>query len=90
MTDVDIAILEFERQWWKHAGSKEDEIRERWGLLPLEYRQRLEAIAALPDALAHDAMTVRRIRRRLASGPGASEAGAGALTTNAADNAVSG
>ncbi len=90
MTDVDVAILEFERQWWKHAGSKDDEIRERWGLRPLEYRQRLDAIAQLPDALAYDPMTVRRIRRRLASGSGASDADAGALSTNAADNTVGG
>jgi hypothetical protein len=90
MTDVDVAILEFERQWWRHAGSKEDEVRERWGLLPLEYRQRLEAIAELPDALAFDPMTVRRIRRRLASRLGASDADPGALGTNAADNATGG
>ena len=68
MTDVNVAILEFERHWWRHAGSKEDEIRERWGLLPSEYRQQLEAIAVLPDALAYDPTTVHRIRRRLASG----------------------
>lgn len=67
MTDVNAAILDFERQWWKHAGSKEEAVRERWGLLPSEYRQQLEAIAELPDALAYDAATVHRIRTRLAS-----------------------
>lgn len=90
MTDVDVAILEFERQWWRHAGSKEEEVRERWGLRPFEYRQQLEAIAELPDALAYDPATVQRIRRRLASSPRAADADAAARTPNAADYVVGG
>jgi hypothetical protein len=64
MTDVDLTILDFERHWWRHAGSMETEILERWGLSPAEYREQLRAIAARADALAYDPLTVTRLRRR--------------------------
>jgi hypothetical protein len=64
MTDVDMTILDFERHWWRHAGSMETEILERWGLRPAEYHEQLRAIAARADALAYDPLTVTRLRRR--------------------------
>jgi hypothetical protein len=57
------AILDFERQWWKHAGAKEQAIRERFGLSPTRYYQLLNALLDSPDALAYDAVTVGRLRR---------------------------
>ncbi|KQU71069.1 DUF3263 domain-containing protein [Phycicoccus sp. Root101] len=65
MTDMDMAFLDFEREWWRHAGAKDDDVAQRWGIKAAEYDRRLFAIAASPEALFYDATTVRRVRRRL-------------------------
>jgi|SRR5690625_880621 len=60
-------ILAFERQWWKYAGSKEDAIKELFGLSATRYYQVLNALVERPDALAADPMLVKRLRRMRAS-----------------------
>ena len=59
----DRAILEFERQWWKYAGAKEQAVRELFGLSGTRYYQVLNALIDRPEALAHDPMLVKRLRR---------------------------
>ncbi|GAB3206892.1 DUF3263 domain-containing protein [Marinactinospora thermotolerans] len=56
-------ILAFERQWWKFEGSKEQAIRDEFGFSPTRYYQLLNGLIDRPEALAHDPMTVKRIRR---------------------------
>jgi hypothetical protein len=56
-------ILDFEREWWKHAGPKERGIRERFGFSAARYHQLLNRIVDDPAALTHDPMLVRRLRR---------------------------
>jgi hypothetical protein len=56
-------ILEFERQWLKHAGAKEEAIRERFGLSAARYYQILNAVLDLPAAIVSDPMLVKRLRR---------------------------
>lgn len=63
LTDDDKAVLEFEGRWWKYPGAKEQEVRERFGISATTYYQRLNAIIDRDDALAHDPMLVRRLRR---------------------------
>lgn len=63
LTDHDVAILTVEAGWWPAAGPKEDAIRERLGMTPTRYYQRLNHLADSEAALAHDAVTVNRIRR---------------------------
>lgn len=65
MTEVDREILDFEREWWRHAGTKYLEAAARWGIPVNEYEHRLVAIAVTPEAFAYDPLTVSRIRRRL-------------------------
>lgn len=65
MTDTEMAILDFEREWWRHAGARNQEVSQRWGLSASEYERRLIAIAMRPEAMAYDPLTVRRLRRRL-------------------------
>lgn len=60
-------ILAFERQWWKYAGSKEEAIKELFGLSATRYYQVLNALVERPDALAADPMLVKRLRRMRAS-----------------------
>jgi hypothetical protein len=65
MTDTEMAILDFEREWWRHAGTRNQEVSQRWGMSASEYERRLVVIAMRPEAMAYDPLTVRRLRRRL-------------------------
>jgi hypothetical protein len=59
----DRSILAFERQWWRHAGAKEQAIREEFGLSAARYYQLLGALIDSPAALHHDPMLVKRLLR---------------------------
>jgi hypothetical protein len=59
----DLEILDFERQWWKYADTKEAGIRERLGLSTVRYYRRLNWIIDQPQAMAHDPLLVRRLSR---------------------------
>jgi len=63
LSDFDQRILVFERQWWKHAGAKEDAIRAEFGLSTARYYQVLNAVLDLPGALVFDPMLVKRLQR---------------------------
>ncbi|NUU21976.1 MAG: DUF3263 domain-containing protein [Streptomycetaceae bacterium] len=63
LTERDLDILDFERQWWKHAGAKERAVRDRFGCSPTRYYQALNALLDRPEALEHDPMLVSRLRR---------------------------
>ncbi|WP_426302278.1 DUF3263 domain-containing protein [Arthrobacter sp. R-11] len=56
-------MLALERQWWKYAGAKEQAIRELFDLSATHYYQLLNALIDSEDALAHDPMLVKRLRR---------------------------
>ena len=59
----DAAVLDFERQWWRYAGAKEQAVRELFGLSATSYYQVLNTLLDSPEALAHDPMLVKRLRR---------------------------
>jgi Protein of unknown function (DUF3263) len=63
LSDRDQAMLAFERQWWKFAGAKEQAIRLQFDLSATRYYQVLNALIDRPEALAHDPMVVKRLRR---------------------------
>lgn len=69
MTDQDRAILDLERQFANAPadGRKEHAAFEDLGLSRIGYYQRLNALLARPEALAHDPITVNRLRRLRAS-----------------------
>ena len=56
-------MLALERQWWKYAGAKEQAIRELFDLSATHYYQLLNSLIDSEDALAHDPMLVKRLRR---------------------------
>ncbi|GIJ28125.1 hypothetical protein Vqi01_32870 [Micromonospora qiuiae] len=60
-------ILAFERQWWRHAGAKEQAIRDRFGFSATRYYQLLNALLDNPAALAADPVLVGRLLRLRAS-----------------------
>jgi hypothetical protein len=57
------AVLAMERRGFAGPGAKERAIRERLGLAPVRYYQLLNALLDDPRALAHDPVTVNRLRR---------------------------
>lgn len=57
-------LLDFERDWRVHQGDKEAAVRERFGISAARYYQLLARVIDDPDAMAHDPLTVRRLRRR--------------------------
>ncbi|WP_256105170.1 DUF3263 domain-containing protein [Streptomyces sp. ODS05-4] len=67
LTDRDRAVIALERLSWPGPGAKERAIRERLDLSPTRYYQLLNALLDDPAALAHDPVTVNRLRRLRAS-----------------------
>jgi len=63
LTETDLAMLDFERQWWKHAGAKEAMIREQFDCSSTRFYARLNHLIDLPEAMEYDALLVRRLRR---------------------------
>ncbi len=67
LSQRDRQILEFERQWWKYAGAKEQAIRNLFDMSATRYYQIINALIDNPDALAFDPMLVKRLRRMRAA-----------------------
>ncbi|MFF6774333.1 DUF3263 domain-containing protein [Streptomyces sp. NPDC012637] len=57
------AVLAMERRSWPGPGAKERAVREQLGLSATRYYQLLNALLDDPRALAHDPVTVNRLRR---------------------------
>ncbi|MFT3970903.1 MAG: DUF3263 domain-containing protein [Micropruina sp.] len=67
LSERSAAILDFEKQWWSFPGTKEAEIRERFGLSAPRYYQLLNDLIDTEEALAHDPLLVKRLRRQRAA-----------------------
>ncbi|GAA2718348.1 DUF3263 domain-containing protein [Micromonospora olivasterospora] len=63
LTERERKILAFERQWWRHAGAKEQAIRDTFALSATRYYQLLNALLDNPAALAAEPVLVARLRR---------------------------
>ncbi|MFJ2651719.1 DUF3263 domain-containing protein [Streptomyces sp. NPDC087420] len=63
LSERDRAVLAMERRGWPGPGAKERAIREGLGISPTRYYQVLGALLDDPRALAHDPVTVNRLRR---------------------------
>ncbi len=63
LSDRDRALLAFEAEWRRHGGAKEEAIRAEFGMPPARYYQLLGRVIDTADALAHDPLLVRRLRR---------------------------
>ncbi|WP_373320810.1 DUF3263 domain-containing protein [Rhizocola hellebori] len=63
LSEREQSILDFEKQWWRHAGSKEQAIRDRFELSGTRYYQILNGLLDKPAALEHDPVLVGRLRR---------------------------
>lgn len=64
LSERDLAVLALERRGWPGPGAKERAVREQLEMSPTRYYQLLNALLDDPHALAHDPVTVNRLRRR--------------------------
>jgi DNA-directed RNA polymerase specialized sigma subunit len=63
LSERDRAVLAMEHTSWPGPGAKERAIREQLGISPVRYYQLLNALIDDERALAHDPVTVNRLRR---------------------------
>lgn len=63
LTERDRAILALEAAWPRHGGTKEDVIRTKLGMSPARYYQLLGRLIDTEQALEHDPLLIRRLRR---------------------------
>ncbi len=63
LSERDRSILDFERDWKRHAEAKEDAVHTEFGLTAARYYQVLNTVIDLPAALVYDPMLVKRLQR---------------------------
>jgi len=63
LSQRDIDILDFERSWWKHAGVKEQAIKERFEMSATRYYQVLNELLENPAAMERDPILIKRLKR---------------------------
>lgn len=64
LSEQDLKILAFETRWWKRAGSREQAIRDEFGLSSTRYHQLLNTLLDTPAAREHDPLLVGRLCRQ--------------------------
>jgi Protein of unknown function (DUF3263) len=64
LTERDEQILEFERQWWRYAGAKEQAVNDLFGCSATRYYQMLNTLIDSQAALEFDPLLVKRLRRQ--------------------------
>jgi hypothetical protein len=64
LSDRDRALLDFEAEWSRHVGAKEEAIRADLGLAPARYYQLLGRLIDTVAAQEYDPMLVKRLRRQ--------------------------
>ncbi len=63
LSDLEVRILEFEKNWWRFAGAKESSIKELFDLSAPRYYQLLNDLIDREDAAQASPMLVKRLRR---------------------------
>jgi hypothetical protein len=63
LSELEIKLLEFENNWWRHAGSKESAVKELFNLTPPAYYQLLNNLIDRQEALMAQPVLVKRLRR---------------------------
>ncbi len=63
LTDRERAILDFEAEWRRHAGAKEEAIRTVLGMSPARFYQLLGRLIDTKEAQEYDPLLAGRLRR---------------------------
>jgi hypothetical protein len=63
LSERELKVLAFERQWFKYAGAKEKAIREQFEMSSTRYYQILNQLIDKQEAMQADPMLVKRLRK---------------------------
>ena len=63
LSKMEMSLIEFERTWWADDQPKDAAIAEQFSLTTAEYYEQLHALIDSDEALNHDPLVVRRLRR---------------------------
>jgi hypothetical protein len=63
LSERDVEMLDFERSWWKHAGVKEQAIKDRFDMSATRYYQLLNELLEQPESMEYDPILVKRLKR---------------------------
>ena len=63
LADVDVAMLRLAGEWWRDPLAKEQAIRDRFGITPIRFYQRIAHLIDTPAALAVEPQIVHRLQR---------------------------
>jgi Protein of unknown function (DUF3263) len=66
LSEREVRILVFERNWWRQPGAKEQAIRDMLGMSATRYYQMLNELIDRPEALVFEPVLVKRLRRQRA------------------------
>ena len=66
LSEREVRILAFERNWWRKPGATEQAIRDMLGMSATRYYQMLNELIDRPEALAFEPVLVKRLRRQRA------------------------
>lgn len=64
LSDVDLDMLEFERDWVQPSARKDEQILLRFKVSPIGYYLALAQLLARPEAMAYDPLLVQRLQRQ--------------------------
>ena len=63
LSPMEAAVLDFERSWWSDDQPKDAAIADQFALTTAEYYELLNTLIDSDEALEHDPLVVRRLRR---------------------------
>lgn len=63
LSKTEMQLIEFERTWWADDQPKDAAIADQFSLTTAEYYEQLHALIDSDEALQHDPLVVRRLRR---------------------------
>lgn len=63
LSERDAAILDFEDRWYTSSVPKDQAIMEAFGCSSARYYQQLNLLLDKPEAMAHNPLLVKRLRR---------------------------
>ena len=63
LTDLELRVLDFERQWWNLPMAKEQAIQETFDISGPQYYQLLNALIDRQEAQRIDPLLVKRLRK---------------------------
>ncbi len=63
LSDLDVRVIDFARQWWTSAGIKDAAIKELFQISAKQYYELLNNLIDRPDALVASPLLIKRLRR---------------------------